>query len=168
MKVWLADNHTLMDLLKKFSNPSLFDQDKKNFYFSQQSLTIKTSLSKETMKNMKNKLHCIALHCVQGIVSQDLPDKEQIERDVIDKLSHNELSFSLKIARCDYETSINVSQNQSGMVHSTKPAAAVRMQTEFHVGAVKPLRSGFRNFDDSVKTTLALFCSNAGITYEQS
>ena len=67
MKIWLADNHTLMDLLKKTSNPSLFDQDKKNFYFSQQSLTRKTALSKETMKNMKNKLHCIALctrHCV--------------------------------------------------------------------------------------------------------
>ena len=77
------------------------------------------------------------MHCVQGIVSQDLPDKEQIERDVIDKLSDNGLSFSLKVARCDYETSINVSQNQSGMVHSTKPAAAVRMQTEFHVGAVE-------------------------------
>ena len=102
----------------------------------------------------------------QRTVSQDLADKEQMERDFIDELSDNELSF-LESTRYDHETSVNVSQNRSGVVRTTKPVAEVGMQTEFHVGAVKPLRSGFRNFDDSIKTALALSCSNAGTT-EQS
>ena len=82
-------------------------------------------------------------------------------------MSDNELSF-LESTRYDHETSVNVSQNRSGVVRSTKPVAEVGTQTEFHVAAVKPLRSGFRNFDDSIKTALALSCSNAGITTEQS
>ena len=90
-----------------------------------------------------------------------------MEKELADILSDKELSF-LESTICDHETSVNISQNQSGVVCSTKPVAEVGMQTEFHVGVVKPLRSGFRNFDDSIKTALALSCSNAGITTEQS
>ena len=54
------------------------------------------------------------------------------------------------------------------MVRSTKPLAEVATQTEFHEGAVGPLRSGFRNFDNSIKTVLVLSCSNVRITTKQS
>lgn len=64
----------------------------------------------------------------QCIVSQDLADQEQIERVYIDKFSDNELR--------NCETSINVSQNWSGVVGSTKCVAEVGTQTEFHMGAV--------------------------------
>lgn len=64
----------------------------------------------------------------QCIVSQDLADQEQIERVYIDKFSDNELR--------NRETSINVSQNWSGVVGSTKCVAEVGTQTEFHMGAV--------------------------------
>ena len=87
----------------------------------------------------------------QRTVSQDLADKEQMERDFIDELHDKELSF-LVSTRYDHKASVNVSQNRSGVVRSTKPVAEVGKQTEFHAGAVKPLRSGFRNFDDSIKT----------------
>ena len=47
MKIWLANNHKLLDLLKKTSKPSSFDQDEKNFYFNQQSLARKMTLSND-------------------------------------------------------------------------------------------------------------------------
>ena len=88
-----------------------------------------------------------------------------MEKELVDKLSDKELSF-LESTICDHETSVNISQNQSGVVCSTKPVVEVGMQTEFHVGVVKPLRSGFRNFDDSIKAAFALSCT--GIKTEQS
>ena len=104
MGIWLADNCTLMDLLKETSNPISFDQDEKNFYFNQQSLTRKIALSKDIDKEHEKE---VAEQC---IVSQDFADKEQIERDFIDKLCDNELSF-LESNRCDHKISINISQN---------------------------------------------------------
>ena len=130
MKIWLADNRKLMDLLKKTSNPCSFDKDEKNFYFNQLSLARKMALSKDIDEEHKKEL------AEQHIVSQDLPDKEQMERDFIEILSDNELSF-LENTRCDHETSGNVSQNQSGMVRSTKPVAEVGTQIGFHVGDCK-------------------------------
>ena len=125
MKIWLAGNHKLMDLL-----------DEKNFYFDQQSLARKMVQSKDIDEEHEEEV------AEQGIVSQDLVDKEQLERDFIAELSDNELSF-FESTRCDHETSTNVSRNRSGVVRSTKPVADVGTQTELHLGAVKPLRVRF-------------------------
>ena len=93
-----------------------------------------------------------------------------MERDFTDEFSDNELSF-LESTRYDqnflrYDE--YVSQNWSGVVRSTKPLVEVGTQTEFHERVVKPLRSGLRNFDNSIKTVLVLSCSNVRITTEQS
>ena len=62
VKIWLADKHKLMDLLKKTSNPCSFDKDEKNFYFNQQSLAKKMALSKDI--DEKQKRSCRTTHCV--------------------------------------------------------------------------------------------------------
>ena len=119
VKIWLAGNFSkLMFLLKKSSNPCPFDQDEKNFYFGQQSLDRKMALSKDIDEEHEKEV------AEQRTVSQNLADNKQTEREFIDELSDNELSF-LESTRCDHETSVNVSQNRSGMVRSTKPVAEV-------------------------------------------
>ena len=54
------------------------------FYFDQQSLARKMALRKDIDEEHEKELR---------IVSQDVADKEQMERDFIDELSDNELSF---------------------------------------------------------------------------
>ena len=76
-----------MDLLRITSNPSSFDQDEKNFYFDQQSLARKMAVSKDVDEEH---VKSVAEQC---ILSKDLADKEQMERDFIEELSDNELSF---------------------------------------------------------------------------
>ena len=44
----------------------------------------------------------------------------------------------------------------------------VSTQTDGTCTSEKPLRAGKRNFDESIKTVLALSCVNAGITTEQA
>ena len=56
MKIWLADNCKLMDLLKKTFNPCSFDKDEKNFYFDQLSLARKMTLSKDIDEEHKKEL----------------------------------------------------------------------------------------------------------------
>ena len=44
----------------------------------------------------------------------------------------------------------------------------VSTQTDGTCTSEKPLRAGKRNFDESIKTALALSCVNADITTEQA
>ena len=74
----------------------------------------------------------------------------------------------LESSRCDQDTSINFSLNRSGLTQTTKSVADVSTQTDVIVETVKPLQSGVRNFDENIKTALALSCSRAGITTEQA
>ena len=65
MKIWLADNHELMDFLKKTSYPSSFGQDEKNFYFGQQEVNqclkgIKDEIEKNRKLSVEILYHCHA------------------------------------------------------------------------------------------------------------
>ena len=74
----------------------------------------------------------------------------------------------LESSRCDQDTSINFSLNHSGLTWTTKSVPDVSTQTDVIVKTVKPLRTAVRNFDENIKTALALSCSRADITTEQA
>ena len=89
-----------------------------------------------------------------------------MERNAIND-SDDEVTV-LESSRCDQDTSINFSLNRSGLTQTTKSVADVSTQTHVIVETVKPLQSRVRNFDENIKTALALSCSRAGITTEQA
>ena len=64
--------------------------------------------------------------------------------------------------------SLNSSMTRSGRVYNFKEIINVSTQTDGTYTSEKPLRAGKRNFDESIKTALALSYVNAGITTEQA
>ena len=60
------------------------------------------------------------------------------------------------------------SMTHSGRVYNFKEMINVLTQTDGTCTSEKPLRAGKQNFDESIKTVLALSCVNAGITTEQA
>ena len=56
MKEWMKQSNKLFDLLKKVSDPLLFDEDEMKFYNDQKSVARKMALSKEVDIIMNKKL----------------------------------------------------------------------------------------------------------------
>ena len=57
MKEWMKQSNKLFDLLKKVSDPLLFDEDEMKFYNDQKSVARKMALSKEVDIIMNKKLN---------------------------------------------------------------------------------------------------------------
>ena len=103
---------------------------------------------------------------VCSALEQEIVTLEQTERNFIN--SNDGEEPVLESSRCDQDLSTNFSLNCSEIAQTTRSVPNTDTQIEETIETVKPLQSGVRNFDESIKTALALSCSHAEITTEQT
>ena len=150
MKNWFKESNELFDLLNKTANPKYFEQSEKDFYYDQKSLTRKIGLSTEIDVEYESKVEQEQLNM------QELFMQEKMEVDFI--YNSDEEVTVLNSTLCDPtdSNSINLSLNPSGMTRQTKSMVDSHTQTDGTFNSSKTLRPGVRNFDESIKSALAL------------
>ena len=142
MKIWMRNNNQLLDLFKKNIDPNKLKQSKRDYYYDQKYLNRQIILREEIQPDDK-------LAKEQEIEEMDLSSDDILE----DKTIQQSNSFSM---------------NRSGINRQSKDMVDMSTQTDEPHTFLKPLRSGSRNFCESIKSALALSCSYASITTEQA
>ena len=100
-----------------------------------------------------------------------IEEAEKIELDyAFEDLVDSQMEDSSTSSACcsTVEPNMRYSINRSGRVRETKTTKDSNCQTEYQYEDRRPLRSGCRNFNESVKIALAASSSRANISSEQA
>ena len=134
----------------------------KDFYLDKKSLTRKIVLSNDVDVEYEEQV------LQSQKIAQDDEEKLQEEMSFIFQDEHVPLENTDQSLNASLTEPLNSSMTHSGRVYNFKEMINVLTQTDGTCTSEKPLRAGKQNFDESIKTVLALSCVNAGITTEQA